>query len=79
VEIRSKKRKGAKGENLKESLVQEFTRLNKEIAEKRQELIEIKKEYSNESLPSHVQALESILNYKIQRRNEIAEKLAQKK
>lgn len=61
---------------MKELLVQEFTRLNEEITEKREELIEIKKEYRNESLPSHIQALESILNYKIQRRNEVARKLA---
>lgn len=61
---------------MKESLVQEFTRLNEEITEKREELIEIKKEYRDESLPSHIQALESILNYKIQRRNEVARKLA---
>lgn len=61
---------------MKESLVREFTRLNEEITEKREELIEIKKEYRDESLPSHIQALESILNYKIQRRNEVARKLA---
>ena len=64
---------------MKESLVQEFTRLNKEITKERQELIEIKKEYRLEALPSHVQALEAILNYKIQRRDEIAEKIAPKK
>lgn len=64
---------------MKESLVQEFTRLNKEITKERQELIEIKKEYHPEALPSHVQALESMLNYKIQRRTKISQELAQKK
>lgn len=61
----------------KEKLKQKLARLNKEITEKREELIETKKEYNpGEGLPAHIQAMEAILNHKIQTRDGLAGTLA---